>query len=419
MKSNVLNYIVKSTAVVAGVCSLIFAFQNCGKAGFDQAIDESSVGTVDANSAAAPFAFDASFDQISYNSCAGTGASNKPGFFTIKAGSYGGGGVSIRPGFVSYAKSKLQPSYPATEVTAEQLKQFVAGTPENAEATMQMSVRTRGAPNQLLTVSGSAPTLGYDYVNVLMDLTDDRIMDPIFRATGAAVNYFPLAMTANQRVMEAGISYNKDIGMAYSVRNEFVNSRMLSLTYSGFRTNAAYAARVPAGVTDISVAYGRGYLLNFAADIAPYTILASGNAAAQPDTYNPNNTLVGVQEINLESPSASSGAIWSCPQARRYVIMRVQDAAACPPDPFSRLADANYRAELEIIRRHLRPDHWDISIDRRCVIPKVGSCYLNNAGAEEPVEYNQANQCYYGVSGVPTRNVANRCAEYVSVCNRN
>ena len=314
MTANVRNYFLKGTIALAGVGVLVFAFQNCGKAGFDNAIDETSAGTVDAKSAAAPFAYDATFDQITYNSCASSGAANKPGFFTIKAGSYGVGGVSVRPAFVNYAKSQLKPAYPATDITVEQLKQFVVGTPENAEATMQMSIRTRGAPNQVLTVSGSAPTPGYDFVNVLMDLTDDRVMDPIFRAAGAAVNYYPLAMTASQRVMEAGISYNKDIGMAYSVRNELINNRMLSLTYSGFRTAAAYAARMPAGVTDGSVAYGRGYFFNFAADIAPYTILASGNAAAQPDTYNPNNTLVGIQEVNLETPAATSGAVWTCPK---------------------------------------------------------------------------------------------------------
>jgi len=168
------------------------------------------------------------------------------------------------------------------------------------------------------------------------------------------------------------------------------------------------------------VAYGRGYNLTFATDIAPMTILLSGNSAAQPDIYNPNNLLVGVQEINLESPAASTGAIWSCPQARRYVIVRAQDeASVCPPDSFDRLGDANYRAELEIVRRHLRPDQWDVSIDRRCVVPKTGSCYIDSTGVEEPVEYNQVNGCYYGVAGVPTRNVTNRCAEYISICNRN
>ncbi|MBC7371614.1 MAG: hypothetical protein H7326_08620 [Bdellovibrionaceae bacterium] len=418
MRTVARNYILKGTGALLGAGMLVFAFQNCGKAGFDQAVEGSSVGTVDAKSSAAPFAYDATFDQITYNSCSGTGATNKPGFFTIKAGAYANGGVAMRPEFLTYAKSKLKPVYPATDITVEQLKSFVAGTPENSEATLQMSIRTRGAPTSMLTASGAVPAVGLDFTNLMSDLTDDRIMEPIFRGLGAYANYFPLAVTSAQKLMEASINYNKDIGMAYSVRNELVNSRMLSLTYTAFRASA-YAARVPAGNTDPTVAYGKGYFLNFAADVAPYTILASGNAAAQPEIYNPNNTLVSVQEINLENPAAATGAAWICPQSRRYVIMRTQDAAACPADSFDRLADAAYRAELEVIRRHLRPDQWDISVDRRCVVPKSGSCYMNNAGTEETVEYNQVNQCYYGVSGVPTRNVTNRCAEYISICNRN
>jgi hypothetical protein len=418
MTNTVRNYILKFSLVLAGSGALLFAFQNCGKAGFDQAIDATNVGTVDAKSSAAPFAYDATFDQISYNSCANTGAYNKPGYFTIKAGAYANGGVAATSAFINYANSVLKPVYPATTVTVEQLKQFVGSTPENGEATLQMSVRTRGAPAQMLTLSGSTPAVGYDFVNLLGDLTDDRIMEPIFRSMGAYATYYPLAVTTSAKVMEASLSYNKDVGMAYSMRNEMANSRMLSLTYTAFR-GAAFAARVPAGTTDSTVAYGRGYLMNFSADIAPNTIIATGNAAAQPAIYNPNNILVGVQEINLQNPAAASGSGWTCPQSRRYVIMRAQDAAACPADSFDRLGDAAYRAELEIVRRHLRPDQWDVSVDYRCVVPKSGSCYTNSSGAEETVEYNQANKCYYGVTGVPTNNVTNRCAEYVSICNRN
>ncbi|RYZ89838.1 MAG: hypothetical protein EOP06_08740 [Proteobacteria bacterium] len=418
MSRAIRKLILKSSLVIAGGGVLIFSFQNCGKAGFDDALDTTSIGTVDAKSASAPFAYDASFDQITYNSCANTGASNKPGFFSFRAGSYVGAGVNVRPEFFTYAKSNLKPAYPATEITVEQYKAFAAGTPENSEATLQLSLRTRGAPNQLLTAGGAAPILGYDFVNLMMDLTDDRMLEPVFRSMGASVNFFPLASTVTQRVMEGSISYNKDIGMAHSVRNELINGRMLALTYTAFR-GAPYGARAPANNSDATVAYGRGYIMNFSTEIAPYTILLNGNPAVQPDIYNPNNTLVGIQEVNLEQPSVSTGAAWNCPQARRYVIMRVQDAAACPADSYDRLADANYRAELEVARRHLRPDQWDISVDRRCAVPKSGSCYMNNSGVEEAVEYNQANQCYYGVTGVPTRNVTNRCAEYISICNKN
>jgi hypothetical protein len=429
MKTIVRSYILKASAVVAGGCLMLFGFQNCGKAGFDQALDTTSMGTVDAKSASAPFAYNSTFDSIAYNSCAGRGANNKPGFFTFSAGSFAAGGINVRQDFLNYAKSNLKPVYPATAITVEQLKQFVAGTPESAEANLQMSLRVNGAPNQPITPSGAAPVAGYDYVNLLMDLTDDRMMEPVFRAMGGVANYFPLGISPATRVLSGNISYNADVGMAEGVRISLTGQSMLALTYTGLRASAGYAARTPASATttntagvtstDQSVAYGKGYKLTFSQDIAPFTRVISGVANPQPDLLNPRNILREVQEVDLENPAASSGPGWTCDEGLRFAIVRTQDGpAACPPDSFDRLADPGYRAVLEIARRHLRPDQWDISVDRRCVVPKSGSCYLDDSGVEKVPEYNQANGCYYHVDGIG-RNTTNYCAEYVSICTRN
>jgi hypothetical protein len=68
----------------------------------------------------------------------------------------------------------------------------------------------------------------------------------------------------------------------------------------------------------------------------------------------------------------------------------------------------------------LPASQWDVSIDRRCVVPKSGSCY-NNAGgtAEEAVEYDQSLECYQGLQGLANPAIAKRCAQYISICLRN
>lgn len=417
MRSNLL----KSLSAVFACGLLIFAFQNCGKAGFDSALDADENLASVASDAEAPFAFNATFDQITYNSCFGVGLSTNPAFFTLKAGSYDGGGVNVTTDFMTYLNKKLKPQYPSTTVTVEQMKAHIGDTVENNLATLQMALRTRGAPQQVRNPTGSSPALNVDYVNLMTDLTDDRIMEPVFRAQGAVVNYFPLAAVQSQRVMEAKITYNADEGVAYSLRNDLSNNGMLALTYTGPTGTSAFAARIPGSSTDSTIAYGRGYTLMYAADIAPLTQAIRQSTTVAPNSKNPNNILVGIQETNLMSPSTSSGAVWTCAQGRRYAIVKTSDASVyCPADSVDRMGDANYRREMEIIRRHLPASQWDVSIDRRCVVPKSGSCYNNVGGsAEEAVEYDQTLECYQGLQGLANPAIAKRCAQYVSICLRN
>ncbi len=430
MKADVRSHLLKSISAVLAVGALVFAFQNCGKAGFDNALSDASI-TTSSKDSAAPFAYSASFDQITYNSCFGLGLSTNPAYFTLKAGSYDSGGVNLTANFLNYVRANLKPAYPSTEVTVEQMKSFVGETVENASPTLQMALRTRGAPQQVRNPSGSNPSLNTDFVNLMSDLTDDRIMEPIFRALGGVVRYFPLAINQTQRVMEAKLTYNNDEGVAYSLRNDLSNNGMLALTYTGPSGSSAFSARVPASastknsagatVTDTTVAYGRGYNLTFAADIAPMTQSLHQGSTVAPNSRNPNNILVGIQETDLENPSAATGAVWSCNQSRRYVIVKAEDSASyCPADPVDRMADATYRRELEIIRRHLPAEQWNVSVDRHCVVPKSGSCYKNVGGtAEEPVEYDQTLVCYQGIQGLSDATVTKRCAQYITVCLRN
>src|SRR3990167_6782008 len=108
MRTDVRSKLVKSLSAVIAAGLLISAFQNCGKAGFDDAIDDSSIDMASKDETS-PFAYNATFDQITYNSCFGAGLSTNAAYFTIKAGAYDGGGVNLTQNFIADAKTKLTP----------------------------------------------------------------------------------------------------------------------------------------------------------------------------------------------------------------------------------------------------------------------------------------------------------------------
>lgn len=433
----------RAVGVIVGSFLLVVTFQNCGKAGFDSALDDSlTSSSVDPNLEgqfgsrdalkvqSIPFAYDVVPDQIAYSSCFGSGLQSLPGHFTFRIGAYSTGGVKIRQNFFDYLKANFQPISPATELSTNQIKTYLAYSPENTLAAPQFAIRTRGLP-QLVRTSSAKATVGLDFINVLMSLTDDRMMDPLVNNRTSNTMFFPMASQPTQRNLEASISYNTTQALSESVRNDFRTSAMLAMTYVPSTPALAYSARIPASATttntdgttttDNSKAYGRGYYMQFVSDLAPYTqtLYAQTTIASN----NPTNILFSIQEINLEN-STTSGT-WSCPFERRYVIVPLADAPiSCPQEKGTSMSDSTYRRELEIVRRQLKAEDWDVNIALRCVVPKQGSCYVTDYQGTTAlgIEYNQANECYQGANYSYTNPASpplKRCAQYVTICNRN
>ncbi len=436
MKIQITKPLWRGVAVVGVSLLLVTSFQNCGKAGFDANLDSELAGsTTDASLssqfgqsdatkvAAVPFAYNVLADVISYNSCTGSTLQSNPAFYTLKIGSHYNGGVQLRQSFYDYINTNFKPIYPNTTLSASQIKNYLAYSPANKAAAPQLAIRTRGKPQALRTASGTA-NVGLDFINLLSDLTNDRFMDPIIKSGTASVSYFPMAIEPTERSIVGQFSYNNSEAVAQSLRNDFRNAAQIALTYTVDGADA-YAARAPSS-TDTSKAYGRGYNLTFSVDVAPYTKVVSGNSYALPKSNNPNNILTAVQEVNLENPSSSSGATWSCDANRRYLVVRQQDQILlCPKESSSLLQDANYRAELALVRKHLRPEDWDVNVTLRCAVPKTGLCYPNETlnGSVVGIQYDQSQECFQGSdtqsfdnpSAPPTK----RCAHYVSFCTRN
>lgn len=396
-----------TVAIIAVIVTV--SFQNCGKAGFDAetGIDELAESTITSTkNTEAPFAFQATFDQISYMSCIG-GDANKDAFYSVKAGGYENGGLKISDAFMSYAKGKLPVIYPETTVTISQLKQYLSETPANVGASPQLSMRLRTDLRSIFSANGSSGAYGVDYFNILIDPTDDRIMDPLFRYSGFT-NYFGLA-PSNSRIFESKLNYGTNEASSYQFRKMLRSQGVLALTYADSISNSD-----PRGLqSTFSRAYGRGYILDFRA------------AGSTSYAYATEAAMYSVREMDLLN-STTSGT-WACAAADQFKIVRIADRAGaadyagCPMDAASRMLDAGYRRRMERVRRHLKAEYWDVSIDNACAVPKMGECYSSDA-ARSGVEYRVGAACYDGVYAADGVYGANpplrRCAQYVSFCFR-
>nr|BFD61193.1 hypothetical protein CKG001_33000 [Bdellovibrio sp. CKG001] len=396
---------------------LIVSFQNCGKAGFDSDLgSEADVGLSDAELAAKygatdgakvaaiPFAFEAGFDTITYNSCADTHLRNNPAFFTLKAGAHSSGGIKLKNEFFDYTDSNFKPVYPETSLTENQYKDYLADSPANNGAVATVAIRDRGNLANVYTATGKL-TLWTDVIPLVAPLTDSLVMDA-FAQKGVTANYFPFS--PESRVMEATMNMNSSETLAEAYRQQFMTSAVMSLTYM-VNNGEIHEVRAPSSALPVKTAYGKGY--SFVFSQAP---------AAGAASNNPANVLASVSEYDLQSPTQITKS-WNC--SRKYRVVRKEDVAAqCPVQSYSDIAgNATYVREMEIARRHLRSDQWDVNVQYGCVVPRTGvSCYKEESVNGAPVvEYDLTKSCFRENGNYPAGATPNsRCMHFVTICTR-
>lgn len=394
---------------------LLLSFQNCGKAGFDSELDSNVSTSGDAaliakygESAASkiqgiPFAFDATFDTITYNSCAETQLRNAPGFFTLMAGAYSSGGIKVRDEFYSYADQNFKPIYPETKLSDNQYREYLYDSPVNAKVVPNMAVRVKNSLTDVFRVN-SQVTLWSDVMPMVGTLTNALVMDA-YSKQGVTANYFPFS--PDQRVMEAAWTLNSDEKNADDLRNVFMTSGILSLTYMTEGKDIS-AVKSAASAYPYKTAYGKGYSLTFS---------SRGGVAS-----NPNRVLAQVLESDLSNPGVG-GRAWIC--NRRLAVVSTIDATKnptlCPAHSYSDLKNPTIRAELALARRHLRADQWDVNVSLGCAVPKAGvSCYKEVQVGQNPVvEYDLSKECFRTNKADYTNGVPNsHCMHFISICTR-
>lgn len=511
--------------------TLLIFFQNCGKAGFDSANDGTS--SIHDPSKTLPFAFDASIDMITYNSCSSPNSQGKT--FSFKVGSYQSSaaalssssekvpksGVRLSDDFANYIKNSLKPDYPNPDVTTEQVQKLLAKSDLNSEAQLQISLRSINKGNRLGNVffKSSGPAIGIDVIQLLGDLTDLRWADAIIAGglpTKSSIQYadfFPKA-AGTARNIEASFHYNTNYQTAEAYRNAFNKTGDIDAQIVvGFSyTNEAILIS-PENATQesdlMTTAYGRGYQLGFQVPV---------DSTKTPSSwaYHPNNQVASVTEYDLLTNRAVSGAAWDC--NARFKIVRAEDASfswnalsaaidtavqtdsgiaagakestkaglkynmagyyqfldgngnvninvstgqkvdttldaagLCPKMDYSTLsvvpnqnsiygvgvyAGKTYGEILEIVRRHLPDNEWDVNLAYGCVVPKKHSCYPDESRKATEggtytglykVTYQPNLACHYKFDAnyykanktdsngnLPT----DYCTEYVTICTK-
>ncbi|WII72706.1 hypothetical protein QJS83_02330 [Bdellovibrio sp. 22V] len=407
----------RATSGIIASFILVVSFQNCGKAGFDAELDSGlDVGLSDAEltakygtSTAAkvsniPFAFDATFDTITYNSCAETQLRNNPAFFSLKMGAYSNGGLKVKSEFFDYADQNFKPIYPETTLSENQYKELLADSPVNVGAVPAVAVRVKNSLHDVYTMNNNV-TLWTDVIPMIGTLTDSLVMDS-FARKGTTATYFPFS--PEQKVMESTLTFNSSEELAQEYRNIFGTSGVLALTFMANNAEV-YKVRSPSSASPVKTAYGKSYSLVFTPNPQ-----IGGQAVT-----NPANVLASVTENDLANPSVGAKN-WNC--SRIYKVVRSQDAATmCPTMAYATLqGNAGYRNELDIVRRHLPAHQYDVNVQYRCVVPKTGvSCYKEETVNGAPVvEYDLSKECFRTngsyASGVPN----SKCMHHVTICTR-
>lgn len=414
--------------------TLLFSFQNCGKAGFDTASMENASLNVnqDPKVEATPFAFNVGFDTISYSSCYGPKAAN---LFSFKVSANVNQGIKVNKTFHEYALKNIDPVYnpenPSdTSIKPHQIKNLIVESPVNKDVYPRLSMVARGNVGYSFSSSGT-PVVGTDIINLLGNLSDDRYLETLVSNIENNVQHFPL-IPNNALNMESDLvgelKYNEDSQQVSLVRQSFYipnadnKTSMIAATFSRLGDDKPISPG-----SDLTKAYGIGYQLMF--DV--YRDFSS--QSVHPN--NPQNVLLatgGITEIDLAT-NAKIVSNWDC--SLRFKVVRKKDRNGignCPVEPITSI-NLN---ELQIARRHLPEDIWDINTSNNCVVLKneVGtntyaentsaqqmSCYgdevqtINNQVKNE-VQYDPTAECFNPENPNPA--ILPICAQYISICTK-
>ena len=374
------------------VAVLIF-FQNCA----EQSTDSDKLSSQAFK--AAPFAFDATIDTLSYMSCSEMNTSYDPrAFYSFKAGAYtAAAGIMLNSSFSSYMRYYTQ---------SDRLK-ALQSSDANRGAWLQMSLRQKSNYQNILPSTGSAEP-DKDYYSFLQNLDSNEISNLLLSlSTGTRASYFSSISDTSSRFMEGATRYLGSESIANSVRQQLTsNQAILALTYTGSTTMEDTAARVPAGSSG-NKAYGLGYMLTFNNDVG-----ISSRTTRVLDT---------VREMDLTTGATTGGSLrsWTCAQSLRMMIVRAEDVQAAitagtsPPCNVYTSDNPTTYADQQIytvLRRVLPVDYWSIDLANRCIVPKTTissfSCYGTRASGAPAIAYRVAT-CD-----------ATNCPHYVSVCTR-
>lgn len=306
--------------LIVGLCAMVVAFQNCGKAGFeDQNLNTNSLSStsVDSKYASVAFPYDVSVNQIAHMSCAlnvSSPTANTP-YFSWKVAAYSNpsdvptgslgireSGLKLRSEFVTSFNS-MSSGYTGA-AKAEYLKKILKSHPAVGAAQLQLSFRdATNSRTKLMQM----PTGGNSPAAVFMSpLGDDGVVASFAADSSKTYDYFKDVAEISNRGLEGKLI----VPSAYGVNNiALLANYDTSFMTVGFQTSSSS--------TDLSGSadtkpYGKAYRV----------IFSNTNPHQGTNYYPSRDSLTGITEYDAETKSASSAA-WDC--SYRFKIVRPQD----------------------------------------------------------------------------------------------
>ena len=520
---------IKNLYIILFLFSVSFIFSSCSQQG--QGILGKQVATTSDENydiKNAPFAYDLAADTISYNSCVMMPKIPSTEIHGLKIGSSEGfvdnlgtgavkGGLKLRTDFLNYISQKFTPDYPSTTITPAQVLRILNTDYSifNANAKINFAVRKKtdytvvpdliqpAVPVAAIPIRDAfvfPQTLSTGYIG--NSITKNIIYDSKGTVLAEGSRAYNLSDTSDPVSIEGSLAFNateddsfpatvtiptEPFGRAelYSqaVRDAFnAGTQLLTVTFGGTDNATGVTADDTAAQTinnikrpyksgtttpDTSKAYGRGYKLTFASQ----TSVVSW----------PKNRLTQINEINLESNTATGATSWSCEQFTiadkkhwnnnkskntnwvkdttyyepNCVPLLSADTICGGSDTVAQCTIKKDRTEkIKRIRRQYSVEGWNVGLmfverlktsslpDRRnldlCVSPKGAiSCYLPTVGIlstaatvaadkliDTGIQYDRAQDCY--LTGTTTASTAardlerkkGRCAQFASICIR-
>lgn len=446
--------------------SMLFGFQNCGKAGFDSedggTATLASLSTGDTAFENAPFPYDLQLNTISYMTCpaaskngATDNATLRKAFYNIRAGGYDNsvyrstfipsetdpkkisnvlsGGLGLSADFLSFIQSKF--GRKDAELVTRGLASY--GTTVLAQPALAMIYEERTFDTSGFNYDNSlfVPMLGYlDSGDQIARLSKQASLAvPTERVSSFS------ALDPSRKGVVGSMAWGTSESNSIDLTREVGGSLILA---SAFSSGGIKNLLSPKGVSPVDKIYGRGYRFTMGA-----------NSATVGGKYFQSGRSVhlrGITELDLSQKpakdlSSQEGANWSCfslrivrpadrlrqatgePETNPGVFSYTHSSgtvipgvrAACP-NQFQGNLTGDTRLQLEMARRVLPADNWMINTDPdfMCAVPTPkglgsGQCYLSgdeNAGAYINYAAKTNNDCGGGSK--------NECPAYVSICYR-
>lgn len=329
----------KSTALVVLLAAMVLSYQNCGKAGFDEADFASEEGAteIDSKLANLPFPYEVTVNQAAFMSCQFNGVqdnANTP-YFSFKVGAYNNdaasltgaltqsqGGLSVRQEFVDEFNQVAQAFNPNFRST--KYKEALTLLPSVSNTRLQLSLRQRNYPQNTLlkypivgSFGGGSMTPQY----LLSPISGDTISEVFKAQMGASeqpvYNYFQTAELVTERSL-AGSLLNSwgSSGDGMDFYGPLIGTYNNSYLTVGFAKDEVNLS-TPGGETE---AYGKG----LKPDISFYSNVGYGQSPVGALGY----AMTGISEYNLET-GYQSGGQWRCSDTNMrlmaFKIVRFED----------------------------------------------------------------------------------------------